>query len=294
MIATKMGAVESGPTAKKLTDDTETEGGGLLGDLIDALPSILMDTIGLSAMVYAAIPVSLLAMATYFADQADINDPGLNPFGQTASLGLKFGNWFDKVTGRSEKLKAEQQKRNEERMTKGDPWENKNAPADAEQLKKLAPVIQHYEKLYNEATKPEEKKQIETALNSVYDQRDALIKKIGGVDAPGERITGKKSASPAKPVENKAEAPAQKTETPQPKAEPVAAPNPQTQKLSAAITENNDAQLPKEKAQDNLVVNNTVKSTKSKQREPDKLSELGVRNDEPTIRRMLMNSTKFV
>lgn len=76
-------------------------------------------------------------------------------------------------------------------------------------------------------------------------------------------------------------------------AQPMAS-NISTEKLNAMITENVDAKLPKQDAQENLVVNSVNKSIKSPSRPVDRLSELSVRNDEPTLLRMIMGSTKII
>ena len=265
-------------------------------------------------------PMAALWAATQQAESADINNPGANVFANVGAGGLAFANYIDEKTGRSKELKQEQMTRNDERMRKGDSWEKKSAGTDAEQLKMLAPVIQNYEKMYKDAKGPD-KKQVEVALNSIYDQRDALIKKIGGVDAPGERITGAKptaskaetggksaaptaspaTATPASPAASTPAAAAPKTTevgaTPTPVAATSATPTTSTGnegKLVVAMAENADAQLPKKKAEDSVTVNNMVSQSKKQSRIPDKLSELAVRNDEPTLLRMIMASTRLV
>ena len=65
-------------------------------------------------------------------------------------------------------------------------------------------------------------------------------------------------------------------------------------RLNAAMSENADALLPKQKAEDNLTINSVVKSNKKENRQLDQLSELSVRNDEPTLLRMIMASTRVV
>lgn len=67
-----------------------------------------------------------------------------------------------------------------------------------------------------------------------------------------------------------------------------------TDRLNSAITQNVDAQLPKQKAEDNVTINNVVKSANKQTQRLDKLSELSVRNDEPTLLRMIMASTRVV
>lgn len=65
-------------------------------------------------------------------------------------------------------------------------------------------------------------------------------------------------------------------------------------KLNSVISENVDAKLPKAKAEVNVTTNNIVKNSKKDNSNLDKLSEIGVRNDEPTLLRMIMNSTRVV
>lgn len=271
----------------------------------------------LMPLMLGAFPMLAMWKVSDWAEKADINNPNGNPFAETAKAGLEFSNWVDEKTGRSEKLKSEQQARNEERMTKGDSWEKKNAGSDAEQLKSLAPVIQNYEKMYTEA-KGADKKQVEVALNSIYDQRDALIKKIGGVDAPGERITPKKTANPTtKPEKTSAvTTPAQTNNnslsgvqsgastqqisqttnvTPTtPKLESVPTAPASSQKLNAVISENVDVSLPKQKSDENVTINNVRTSARKKTTEIDSLSEISVRNDEPTLMDMIVKQVRLM
>ena len=67
-----------------------------------------------------------------------------------------------------------------------------------------------------------------------------------------------------------------------------------TQRLNTAMAENVNALLTKQKADDNVTVNNIAKSVGKKTQEIAKLNEIAVRNDEPTLLRMIMNSTSFV
>lgn len=77
------------------------------------------------------------------------------------------------------------------------------------------------------------------------------------------------------------------------KATPATTPG-NNERLNTAMAENADSQLPKLKSEDSVIINNVTRSANKQTRQLDKLSELGVRNDEPTLLRMIMASTRVV
>jgi hypothetical protein len=284
----------------------------------------------LMPLMLGAFPMLAMWKVADWAENADINDPNGNPIAETAKKGLEFATWYNKVTGHDERIQKQFEENKDRRFREGDSWEKKSASSDADQLKQLAPIIQNYEKLYINAKESKDDKavkQIEPALNQLYDQRDTLIQKIGGVKVAGERITGKKSsvannktektASPVStaPVAEKPTAsqestskqtvdaaqttstventPTSITNTTQ-TAVATASPPAQTQKLNAAINENVDASLAKTKADESVTVNNVATSSKQQNKPLDRLADLAVRNEEPTLLRMMMNSSRFV
>lgn len=98
----KMGS--GGEQDSTLEDIAEAAAGAALGGMIPGLAKEMIKA--LPFLGIAAIPGLALALATYWAETADMNNPGYNPFAWTAKLGKDFADWANEKSGRNDKWKA--------------------------------------------------------------------------------------------------------------------------------------------------------------------------------------------